>query len=382
MKSNLILNLINAHCSGIEMEFEKAIMELASDEEKKGNVALSIQLKNTYKGGKKTKANQVDLYQSSSSFISQGIQANVAPRDKDSMLELYEIINSDIRLEDVVLPQKQKEVLKHLIEEQKNAEMLIKRNMTPSNRLLLCGPPGCGKTMTAKALAAELGLPIAYVRLDGLVSSYLGQTSTNLRKVFESVRNMRIVLFLDEFDAIAKKRDDAHELGELKRVVTTLLQNFDNMPNNVFLVAATNHHHLLDTAIWRRFNVSIILNLPDFEQRQALIERWLKEYGVRADLNIQLLSKITEGLNGAQIQELITSAAKHYLVANEQISTEDIINILLSQISLYSEESEEFLNTLRHLNSQGVSIRTLEKATGIAKSTLSYKLKEGDGNDK
>ncbi|PKM83668.1 MAG: ATP-binding protein, partial [Firmicutes bacterium HGW-Firmicutes-13] len=171
---------------------------------------------------------------------------NNTPRDKDSLLELYEIVKSDVDLDEVVLPESQKKILKQVIEEQKNSDNLRKHNMTPVNRVLLCGPPGCGKTMTAYALGKELNLPIAYVRLDGLISSYLGQTSTNLRKVFDSVRNQRIILFLDEFDAIAKKRDDTNELGELKRVVTTLLQNFDNMPTNVFLIAATNHDHLLD----------------------------------------------------------------------------------------------------------------------------------------
>ncbi|MEA1961206.1 MAG: ATP-binding protein [Bacillota bacterium] len=383
MKANLIINLIAAHCSGIESEFKNALMGLADDEEKKGNVSLALQLKTTYKGGKKPKqkAKHMDIYPSSNVIIPQGVQSNVAPRDKDSLLELFDIINSDVRLDDVILPQKQKQAIWELIEEQKNAEKLLTRNIAPSNRLLLCGPPGCGKTMTAKAIAAELGLPIAYIRLDGLVSSYLGQTSTNLRKVFDEVRNQRIVLLLDEFDAIAKKRDDANELGELKRVVTTLLQNFDNMPSNVFLIAATNHQHLLDPAVWRRFNISIILNLPDANQREELISRWLQDYGVKAELNIDLLAKITEGLNGAQIQELVTAAAKNYFIADEKISTEEIVSILLRQLSFYSEGSEEFLNTLKRLKNNGVSMRTLEKATGIAKSTLSYKLKEGDSNE-
>lgn len=381
MKANLIINLIAAHCSGTESEFKKALIELAEDEEKKGNVSLASQLKSTYESGKKPKTKHMDIYPSSNMISPQGVQPNVAPRDKDSMLELYEIINPDVRLDDVILPPKQKQAIWELIEEQKNTEKLLKRNIQPSNRLLLCGPPGCGKTMTAKAIAAELGLSIAYIRLDGLVSSYLGQTSANLRKVFDAVRNQRIVLFLDEFDAIAKKRDDTNELGELKRVVTTLLQNFDNMPNNVFLIAATNHQHLLDPAVWRRFNISIILNLPDGDQREALINRWFEEYGVKVELDVALLSKITEGLNGAQIQEMVTAATKHYFIANEAINTEEVINILLRQLSFYSEGSEEFLSTLKRLNNNGVSIRVLEKATGIAKSTLSYKLKEGENNE-
>ena len=147
----------------------------------------------------------------------------------------------------------------------------------PTNRILLCGPPGCGKTLTANAIASEIGIPVAYVKLDGLISSYLGQTGTNIRKIFDYVKNKRIVLFLDEFDAIAKKRDDANELGEMKRVVMTLLQNMDAMPANVFLIAATNHHHLLDSALWRRFDISLFLELPNTIQRGGIIRRFLSE---------------------------------------------------------------------------------------------------------
>ncbi len=375
MKASLIINLISAHLTGDENEFEKALTDLATDEEKKGNVALANQLTSIYKGGKKQIHKKMDIYQNSGAIVPQGITSSALPRDKDSLLELYEMINSDICLEDVILPKKQKNILMQMIKEQKDSETLYKHNIIPSNRLLLCGPPGCGKTMTAKAVATELGLPMAYVRLDGLVSSYLGQTSTNLRKVFDSVRNQRLVLFLDEFDAIAKKRDDAHELGELKRVVTTLLQNFDNMPENIFLIAATNHHHLLDPAIWRRFNVSIILDLPDEEQRNGLVNKWLLEYTVNDKLDLVLLSKITEGMNGAQIRELIISTAKSYLSNGEKITTEEVISILLQQLTLYSENSDEMWNVLRRLNEKGVGLRVLAKATGIAHTTLGYRIK-------
>jgi enoyl-CoA hydratase/carnithine racemase/predicted AAA+ superfamily ATPase len=277
MKANLIENLIVSHCTGEESKFANAVSELIKDEEKKGNIPLAARLRKAYETKQKSKS-EPSFNVSAAGFAPQS-QA-IAPRDKDSLLELYEIVHSDIKLADVILPETQKNALEQLIEEQKNAEALKKHNIEPANRLLLCGPPGCGKTMTAYAIGHALGLPIAYVRLDGLVSSYLGQTSTNLRKVFDSVRNQRIILFLDEFDAIAKKRDDSNELGELKRVVTTLLQNFDNMPANVLLIAATNHEHLLDPAIWRRFNLTITLELPDEAQRLILLQKWMNEYAI------------------------------------------------------------------------------------------------------
>lgn len=375
MKAKLIEALIFAHCSGDEGEFNKALVELTKDEENKGNVALAAQLSNAYKRGSNTEISKgAANINKSNSIIPQAFQQTIAPRDKDSMLELYEILRPEIKLNDVVLPDKQKEILRQIIQEQRDAEELMKNNLLPANRLLLCGPPGCGKTITAQALANELNLPMAYVRLDGLVSSYLGQTSTNLRKVFDAVKGQNIVLFLDEFDAIAKKRDDSNELGELKRVVTTLLQNFDNMPSNVFLIAATNHQHLLDPAIWRRFNLAIVLELPNEEQREKLITKWIDEMKVVAKLNIKQIAKLSEGLNCAQIKELVTAGAKKYFINKQNISNDDIISILFQQLTLYSGNNDEMWNVIKMMNDRGISLRILAKATGIPHSTLNYRL--------
>lgn len=376
MKAKLIEALIIAHCSRDEDAFNKALIELTKDEERKGNVALATQLSNAYKCDSNTVISKESASntKSSNSLIPQAFQQTIAPRDKDSLLELYEILRPEIKLCDVVLPEKQKKILRQVIEEKKGAEELLKNGLLPTNRILLCGPPGCGKTITAQALANELNLPMAYVRLDGLVSSYLGQTSTNLRRVFDAVKGQNIILFLDEFDAIAKKRDDSNELGELKRVVTTLLQNFDNMPSNVFLIAATNHQHLLDPAIWRRFNISIILELPDEEQREILITKWIDEMKILANLNIMQIAKLSEGLNCAQIKELVTAAAKKYFTNKQIISNEDVISILLQQLTLYSGNNDEMWNVIKTMNDRGISLRILAKATGIPHTTLNYRL--------
>jgi SpoVK/Ycf46/Vps4 family AAA+-type ATPase len=375
MKANLIENLIVSHCTGEESKFANAVSELIKDEEKKGNIPLAARLRKAYETKQKSKS-EPSFNVSAAGFAPQS-QA-IAPRDKDSLLELYEIVHSDIKLADVILPETQKNALEQLIEEQKNAEALKKHNIEPANRLLLCGPPGCGKTMTAYAIGHALGLPIAYVRLDGLVSSYLGQTSTNLRKVFDSVRNQRIILFLDEFDAIAKKRDDSNELGELKRVVTTLLQNFDNMPANVLLIAATNHEHLLDPAIWRRFNLTITLELPDEAQRLILLQKWMNEYAISESLDYKKLSKITLGLNGAQIKELTKAAAKKYVI-NKELSTAEVITIFIQQQTMYSGSNDDAMELISDLNNRGVSLRALAKAVGITHSTLDYRIKKYRG---
>ena len=379
MKANLIINLVTAHSSGNESQFESALSDLIHDEEKKGNAQLALSLKTAYSPDKHFQISMISPM-STMSFSVQSV-TNL-PKDKDSTLDLVEILQPTVQLKDVALSEKAQDTIQEIVEEQNKAQELMKIGITPTNRILFCGPPGCGKTMTANALAKELGLPIAYVHLDGLVSSYLGQTGTNIRKIFEFVKGKRIMLFLDEFDAIAKKRDDSHELGELKRVVTTLLQNMDEMPANVFLVAATNHHHLLDPAIWRRFNISILLDEPNEMQRQKIIENSLQDFLKEYKIDSQILTVLTDGMSGAQMQTFLQSLGKFCIMNKKSgsiISIEEIGKIWLKHTTLYvSEDDGDFMKALSKLQKNGVSIRTLEAITGIPRSTLSYRFnKEG-----
>ena len=383
MKANLIVNLVVAHSSGNEAQFESALSELIQDEEKKGNAQLALSLKKAYSSGKLSQSSMISPM-SSMSFSLQSV-TNL-PKDKDSALDLVEILQPTIQLQDVALSEKVHDTIQEIIKEQNNAQELMKMGVKPTNRILFCGPPGCGKTMTANALAKELGLTIAYVRLDGLVSSYLGQTGTNIRKIFEFVKGKRIMLFLDEFDAIAKKRDDSHELGELKRVVTTLLQNMDEMPANVFLVAATTHHHLLDPAIWRRFDISILLEEPNEAQRQMIIENALRDYLKGYIVDTKVLVVLTDGMSGAQMQTFLQALGKFSVINKERgatISIEEIGKIWLKHTALYvSEDDGDFMKALSKLQKNGVSIRTLETITGIPRSTLSYRFnKEVKSNE-
>lgn len=382
MKSGLIIKLIEAHCSGNEDAFKKALENLASDEERKGNSSLSNALMSAYSYDKKS---NVSFNSSPLSEMSFSVQSTLpTPKDKDSALELIEVLQPKVKLSDVALPEKTKEALLQIIEEQKQAEELLTKGVSPTNRILLCGPPGCGKTLTANAIAGEIDIPVAYVRLDGLVSSYLGQTGTNIRKIFEFVKNKRIVLFLDEFDAIAKKRDDAHELGELKRVVTTLLQNLDSMPVNVFLVAATNHHHLLDPAIWRRFDTSILLELPNAQQRESIITKFINETLELYEMDIKILTTLTEGMSGAQVGTFLQALAKYCIMQHKTkiVTKEDIANVWVKQSSLLiSEDSDAYTRALYKLNKSGISMRTLEEITGISKSTLSYRFNKEEKSD-
>lgn len=379
MKAKLVVELIKAHSGNDEEKFKSALNQLASDEEKKGNISLSTSLIKAYD---LTTKRTSSFYQSESvsSLNSQNI--GFLPKDKDSTLELLDIIEPEVKLSDVALSEKTIETLYQVIHERRLSKEFFDRGIAPTNRILFCGPPGCGKTLTANALAGELGLPIACVKLDGLVSSYLGQTGTNIRKIFDFVKDKNIVLFLDEFDAIAKKRDDSNELGELKRVVTTLLQNLDSLPPNVFLIAATNHHHMLDPAIWRRFDFSILLELPNNNQRKKIIRKHIGEPNFLTSSNFDMLVILTDGMSGSQIRTFVESLIKHNILAgsSSQISANEIATVWLNHTTLFlSEDSEDFVNALKNLNKNGISMRDLEKISGIPKSTLSYKFKKQGG---
>lgn len=195
------------------------------------------------------------------------------------------------------------------------ADRLVANGVGISPSLLMYGPPGCGKTQVAKHIASELGYPLITARSDALISSYLGSTAKNLRLLFEHAASRPCVLFLDEFDAIAKMRDDDRELGELKRVVISLMQNIDAMGRDHVLLAATNHEHLLDPAIWRRFSYKLNLKEPDHSARKEMLAHFFSSF---ADNEMcELMAAITSGLSGARLRDIAEDAIRSAVLENK-----------------------------------------------------------------
>lgn len=211
----------------------------------------------------------------------------------------------------LILSDTQEQILKRFILENRASATLSEANLSMRSNLLLSGPPGTGKSFIAGHIAAKLGLPLYVVRLDALVSSLLGDTAKNIRAIFDFANNSSSFLFIDEIDAVAKRRDDDKELGEIKRVVNTLIQGLDSVSPSTVIVAATNHSHLLDPAIFRRFPYTLDVSLPNAEMRDQL---WGIYLASDDTIEIAALSKISEGLSGSDIKDLATSARRASIV--------------------------------------------------------------------
>jgi hypothetical protein len=199
-----------------------------------------------------------------------------------------------------------------LLSEWRSAVELDRIGTRPLTRCLIYGAPGVGKTRLAHYVAKRLELPCVEARLDGLVSSFLGTTARNIGMLFDFANRYRCILLLDEFDAIAKARDDAQEVGEIKRVVNTLLQSLDRRGARGFTIAATNHEHLLDAAVWRRFDARIQIPLPNAFVRRDLLDYYVRPLRLQ-DAERKFLVWATEGMSGADIEGLI-AAGKRYIV--------------------------------------------------------------------
>jgi SpoVK/Ycf46/Vps4 family AAA+-type ATPase len=299
--------LIASHCAGDDAEFRRAARELIAEEERRNHRTLARELERLLTNGK------VDAQHSAQTLRPLHLNGG-APRDKERGAELVELFEARRPIDSLVLSETARSQLDRIVSERRKAEVLLGHGLRPIAKVLFCGPPGCGKTTAAEALASQLYLPLCVVRFDAVVSSYLGETAANLRKVFEFARQRPMVLMFDEFDAIGKRRTDPDEHGELKRVVNSFLQMLDSFRGDTLTVAATNHQGLLDTALWRRFDEIVLFEKPSASQIDRLLLTNFRQLALAPAVSLAALAKSLTGLSHADVERLAIAVVKEVVL--------------------------------------------------------------------
>lgn len=240
------------------------------------------------------------------------------PTDHERGLPLLTVREPVRRLDEVVLSSDGRSTIEDVLQEHHRGDVLRSYGLRPVDKMLFCGPPGCGKTLTAEAIATELDRPIVLIRIDSVVSSYLGETAANLRKVFDFIDTVPSVALFDEFDALGKERADSSEHGELKRVVNAVLQMLDAYQGKSLIIAATNHEGILDSAIWRRFEEVLFFEPPSPAELIQLLG--IKLRGVRRDFEIEdgHLLGLFENFSHADVERVIRRAIKEMILKGQE----------------------------------------------------------------
>lgn len=277
-----------------------------------------------------------------------------------------------------VLPASVFKRVDQFVNERKGCQRILEEGFLPPGSVLLTGAPGTGKTMLSKWMAREMGLPFVTLDLATSISSFLGKTGFNLRRTLDYARSRPCVLLLDEFDAIAKRRDDASEVGELKRIVNVLLKELEDWPLQSVLIAATNHPELLDKAIARRFDIKLDIPLPGEEERTEILKRSGRRF--TEEVPPEILNAIAcslEGANGSELDALMSAAVRHHL-ATEQEMVRSLIEEFQLRLSerISSQNIGEFLRALQSKSRGTFKVRELAELFGKSPSTIQHHLKK------
>lgn len=293
-RADLLLLLVEAALSGDESRVRRTVEAMSADEAEKRHTVLAKQL-----DGLLETARPMTMAADS--------------RNRRMLLEVH----PKRRLADLALPDVVRSELAILVSEQHRAELLRAFNIEPRNRVLLVGPPGNGKTSCAEAIAAELSVPLVPLRYETIITSYLGETSANLGRVLDEVKRRHCVLFLDEFDTVAKERGDRHDSGEIKRIVSTLLLQLDDLPSHVVLCAATNHSELLDRATWRRFQLRLELSAPGRDQRVAFGKSLQERLALSMGKSVRTIVDKLGPASYSEIEEFFVELKRRQILASD-----------------------------------------------------------------
>ena len=301
--------LLKSHLEGDDDRFFAVAMQVAAHEARLGHGKLAEELRAMVDEAK-------------------GRIGTVRPvpigRPRGELANLLEASYPKSRLGEMILSDVLAEQIGRVIREQRHAGRIVSHGLSPRRKLLLIGPPGTGKTFTATVLAGELHVPLFQVRLDGLITKFMGETAAKLRQIFDATSRNRGLYFFDEFDAIGSQRSLANDVGEIRRVLNSFLQMIEQDVSHSLVVAATNHPGILDPALFRRFDDVLHYELPDRSQIAALLKRRLAE-SVAKGIRWENLAELAQGLSYAEVTRAANEALKDALIHDrDRIRTEDI----------------------------------------------------------
>lgn len=314
-----IKSLIKSFGEGDEDRFFASAIQIAASEARQGHTAFATELKNLIETARKTRSNiQID----------HGKVVNISPQKRE-LNELIEIFQPRINLSNLVLHDDVRQVLNRIISEQKQWELLQNYNLSPRRKLLLTGPPGTGKTMTAQAIGGELGIPVFIIRLDGILSKYMGESIAKLRMIFDIMPTHRAVYLFDEFDSIGSHRNQGQDVGEIKRILNSFLINIEKDSSNSIIIAATNLPDALDVALFRRFDDIIRYPLPDENDIAAALKKYTVGHSFDSKISFKAIAKQVDGLNYSDIARACEETIKEKILSGSKtLKKQYLINAL------------------------------------------------------
>lgn len=310
-RSDLLINLVKSGASGDKTALRKTVEAIVAEERAKQHNVVANRIEKAYRtaNGNGNGAAHMNSAVSEHASRARDFVAEVTPRR---------------RLEDLVLPDATLTVVQQLIEEQQRASLLRSHSLEPRHSALLVGPPGNGKTSLAEAIAESLAVPFFVVRYEAMIGSFLGETASRMKRVFDYARTTPCVLFFDEFDAVGKERGDTHETGEIKRVVTSLLMQIDDLPSYVVILAATNHSELLDRAVWRRFQLRLPLPVPSQKQLASYLTTLSERSNLKLGVSATQIAKSLGKVSFSEAEQFFLNVARRQVLAAGERSPAEI----------------------------------------------------------
>lgn len=310
--------LLRSHVAGDEERFRAIALQIAAHSAKKGNTQLAQDLRDL-----------LDAERRSQSPAGVPRAVPIA-RPAGELAGLITASYPNTRLGEMVLSETVSASIAEVIKQYRQRDRLLSHGLSPKRRILLVGPPGCGKTMTASVLAAECSLPLMFVQLHRLITKYLGETAAKLYLVFDAMAKTRGVYLFDEFDAIGSTRSDRNDVGEIRRVLNSFLQFLEHDDSGSIVVAATNFVGVLDGALFRRFDAVIRYELPDARMTRALVQNCLSNFAI-GGLDWSTITRVSKGLSHADIARACDDAAKETVLSDQRTITTSVLKRVLEQ---------------------------------------------------